>query len=98
MFVKDLPDEAGMLFIYPEPRQISMWMKNTFIPLDMIFIRADGRVAGISADAKPQSLAIIESTESVVAVLELKGGSAARLNIRKGAIAMHSFFGSSATK
>jgi len=92
MFVKDLPANAGMLFIYAQPHRISMWMKNTFIPLDMLFIRADGRVASIVANTKPHSLDTIQATEDVVAVLELKGGTAAALNIRKGAVVMHPLF------
>ena len=114
MFIKDLPADAGMLFIYPQPHRIAMWMKNTLIPLDMLFIRADGRVAKVIANAKPLSLDNIESCapppnsellppersmhcadprEDVTGVLELKGGIAATLNIRKGAMVMHSFFG-----
>jgi uncharacterized membrane protein (UPF0127 family) len=92
MYVKSLPDDAAMLFIYPAPQPISMWMKNTFIPLDMLFIRADGRVARVVANTKPHSLATIESGENVLAVLELKGGTAAKLNIRPGAVVMHEMF------
>jgi uncharacterized membrane protein (UPF0127 family) len=114
MFVKDLPADAGMLFIYSQSHRIVMWMKNTLIPLDMVFIRADGRVAGVVANAKPLSLDNIESCappphveklppeqqahcsnpkDEVIAVLELNGGTAASLNIRKGAIVMHRVFG-----
>jgi uncharacterized membrane protein (UPF0127 family) len=93
MYIKDLPNDAGMLFIYPTSRKIRMWMKNTLIPLDMIFFRADGRVANIAANTKPLSLDTIESDENVVAVLEVKGGTAVALNIRKGALAIHPFFG-----
>ena len=93
MFIKNLPENAGMLFVYPSPRHIAMWMKNTFIPLDMVFIRADGRVANVVEKTTPLSTKIIESQEDVIAVLELKGGAAANLNIRKGAIVMHQFFG-----
>jgi uncharacterized protein len=93
MFVKELPANTGMLFIYPAPRRVAMWMKNTLIPLDMIFVRADGRVSSIEANTKPHSLVNIESQEDVVAVLELQGGAAASLNIRKGAVLMHPLFG-----
>jgi len=93
MFVKSLPDDAGMLFIYAAPHAIAMWMKNTFIPLDMLFIRADGRVARVVANAKPHSLKTIESGEEVLAVLELKAGTAAKLNIRAGSVVMHEVFG-----
>ncbi len=93
MFVKELPPNAGMLFVYSSPRHVSMWMKNTLIPLDMLFVHADGRVSSIAANTKPHSLDIIESKDEVIAVLELKGGTAASLNIRKGAMLMHPAFG-----
>lgn len=86
MFVRELPADAGVLFVYPAPRTISMWMKNTFIPLDMVFIRADGRVSQVIANTTPHSLKSIHSKEDVVAVLELNAGTAQRLGIRHGAI------------
>ena len=86
MFVKSMPDDAGMLFVYSTPRPISMWMKNTVIPLDMVFIRADGRVARVVHDAHPQSLKVISSGENVLGVLELNAGTAAKLNVVPGAI------------
>lgn len=92
MFVKSLADNEGMLFVYPAPQTISMWMKNTFIPLDMIFIRPNGKVARVVANTKPHSLDIIESKEPVLAVLELKGGTAARLGIRAGVSVRHHAF------
>ena len=93
MFVKSLPHDAGMLFIYSFPQPIAMWMKNTYIPLDMLFIRADGRVARVAANTQPHSLKNIQSGENVLAVLELKAGAAAKLNIRAGAVVMHPVFG-----
>jgi uncharacterized membrane protein (UPF0127 family) len=92
MFIKSLPDDAGMLFLYPTSQPIAMWMKNTFIPLDMLFIRADGRVARVESNTKPHSLENIESGEKVLAVLELKAGTAAKLNIRAGAVVMYPAF------
>lgn len=86
MFVRALPPDAGMLFIYSRPATISMWMKNTFIPLDMLFIKADGRIAQVVANTTPHSLETIRSQEDVVAVLELNAGTAQRLGIRRGAI------------
>jgi uncharacterized membrane protein (UPF0127 family) len=86
MFVRELPPDAGMLFVYPKPRIVSMWMKNTFIPLDMVFIRADGRVAEVVTDTMPHSLETIASREAVLAVLELNAGTARRLRIGPGAI------------
>jgi uncharacterized membrane protein (UPF0127 family) len=92
MFVKELSADQGMLFIYNTSQQVSIWMKNTFIPLDIVFIRADGRVARITPNAKPHSLATMDSGEPVMAVLELPAGTAKRLNIQRGAIAMHRVF------
>ena len=86
MFVRDLTADAGMLFVYPRERTISMWMKNTFIPLDMVFIRGDGRVSEVVANTTPQSLQTIASKAEVPAILELNAGTAARLGIRAGAI------------
>ncbi len=98
MFIKHIDDNAGMLFVYSEPHRIAMWMENTLIPLDMLFIRSDGRVVSIAKTATPLSLKTIESTEDVVAALELKGGTAAALNIHKGAIVIHPFFSKTKTR
>lgn len=84
MFVRDLPAHQGMLFVYPHERRISMWMKNTLIPLDMLFIRADGSIAYIAARTTPQALDIISSPEPVRAVLEIAGGLAEELKIGVG--------------
>ncbi len=84
MFVKHLPDGQGMLFDFESEQPIAMWMKNTYIPLDMIFIRNDGHVARIAENAKPLSTAIIPSGAPVRAVLEVAGGTAARLGIAPG--------------
>jgi uncharacterized membrane protein (UPF0127 family) len=84
MFVRDLPAAQGMLFIESRPRVMSMWMKNTFIALDMLFIRADGTIAAVFARTTPHSLATISTPQSVNAVLELKGGEAERQNVRVG--------------
>ena len=92
MFVKSLPDDAGMLFLYGTPQPVSMWMKNTYIPLDMLFIRADGRVVHVAANTKPHSLEPISGGQNVTAVLELRGGLAAKLGIQPGAIVMHRAF------
>lgn len=85
MHVKELAADAGMLFIYPQPRQIAMWMKNTYLPLDMLFVAADGRVANVIANTVPHSLQTIESRAQVLGVIELKAGTAARLHIGAGA-------------
>ena len=81
MFVRTLPERTGMLFVYAEPGPRSMWMKNTFIPLDMLFIRADGSVSTVVADTVPQSLRSIRSVEPVSYVLELNAGVTAALGI-----------------
>ena len=75
--------DRGMLFPYDQPQNVAFWMKNTLIPLDMIFVRADGTIARIST-AVPHSEAPMPSGESVVAVLEIAGGRAAELGIRVG--------------
>lgn len=84
MFVRKLEDHRGMLFVYSEDRELSMWMKNTLIPLDMLFIRADGTVSHIAARTTPQSLDIIAAPQPVRAVLELDGGSTELLGIHPG--------------
>jgi uncharacterized membrane protein (UPF0127 family) len=92
MFVEDLADDAGMLFIYPQSQEISMWMKNTHLSLDMLFVSANGRVHRVVANTTPMSTETISSDGDVLAVIELKAGSAARLNIRPGAQVIHPAF------
>jgi uncharacterized protein len=92
MFIEHLDEDAGMLFIYPQPQTISMWMKNTRIALDMVFVRADGRVESVVANTEPMSLKTIRSKGEVVAVIELNAGSAARMKIGPGAQVIHSAF------
>jgi len=84
MFRTDVPKGTGMLFPMSPPREASFWMKNTLIPLDMIFIRPDGTIARIAARTVPESLALVDSGEPVVAVLELAGGAAAAQGIEAG--------------
>jgi uncharacterized protein len=84
MFRQSIGDNEGMLFPYPNAREITMWMRNTFIPLDMIFIRGDGIVHRIATDTEPFSENIIASQGAVTAVLEMKAGSARRLGIKPG--------------
>ena len=94
MFRRAMPAERGMLFVYASPRRTSMWMKNTFIPLDMLFIAADGRIVKVVERTVPRSLAAISSEEVVLAVLELNAGTASRLGIAPGDRVLHSAFGS----
>ena len=81
---RNLDQDAGMLFIYEKPRRIRMWMKNTFIPLDMLFIDTMGIITGIRANTIPHSTKTIASSKNVIGVLELNGGTAARLGIKTG--------------
>jgi uncharacterized membrane protein (UPF0127 family) len=92
MFRTDLPDGKGMLFPYESPREVTMWMHNTYIPLDMVFIRPDGVVHRIEARAEPMSERIISSQGPVIAVLELAGGAAARLGLKPGDRVRHPLF------
>ena len=92
MFRTKLADGAGMLFVHGAPRELRMWMKNTFIPLDMLFIRADGVVHRIEANTQPMSEAEIASGGPVAAVLEIAGGAAARRGIAAGDQVRHAAF------
>lgn len=81
MYVRHLPQFSGMLFLYEEPAIRSMWMKNTYISLDIVFIREDGTVSNIETHAEPLSLNSIRSSEPVFYVLELNAGVTEKLNI-----------------
>ena len=81
MFVRKLPQDTGMLFIYENEGTRSMWMKNTYIPLDMVFARGDGSVTNVVTDTVPLTLDSHESTEPARFVLELNAGTARRLGI-----------------
>jgi uncharacterized protein len=92
MFRRNMAPDRGMLFDFGRVQPISMWMQNTYIPLDMIFIRADGTVARIAENAEPLSTRTIPSGEPVLAVLEVNGGTAARLGIKAGDRVEHPLF------
>ncbi|MCK5549844.1 MAG: DUF192 domain-containing protein [Hyphomicrobiaceae bacterium] len=96
MFRTELADEKGMLFPYESPQEVTMWMRNTYIPLDMVFIRADGVVHRIEKRAEPMSERIIASDGEVTAVLELAGGAADRLGLKVGDRVRHPHFSASA--
>ncbi|QNN64286.1 DUF192 domain-containing protein [Sphingomonas rhizophila] len=81
---ESLAPDRGMIFPYDPPVEASFWMKNTLIPLDMIFVRADGTIARIEANAAPLSLEPVMAGEPVGAVLELAGGRSAELGIQAG--------------
>jgi len=84
MFRPELADERGMLFPYSSPKILSFWMKNTVIPLDIIFIRADGSIESIAANTTPYSLDSVSSGEPAIAVLEIRGGLSAEIGIKPG--------------
>jgi hypothetical protein len=88
-FRDSLPRSAGMLFVYPEPQPVSFWMKNTLIPLDMIFADASGVVTRVHAMAVPQDTTSISGGPGVKVVLEINGGLAARLGIAPGSVLRH---------
>ena len=92
MFRPSLAPDAGRLFDFGETKPASFWMKNTLIPLDMLFITADGRVADIHEHAEPLSEAVIASHVPVRAVLEIKGDTVAQLGIRVGDVVHHPIF------
>jgi uncharacterized membrane protein (UPF0127 family) len=93
MYRTQLPADAGMLFDFHDDDFRAFWMKNTPLPLDMLFIRADGTISSIEANAKPMSEAPITSRERVRAVLEINGGRAAALDIRPGEKVHNAVFG-----
>lgn len=89
MFRETLDPAAGMLFVYESPRRAQFWMKNTLIPLDMIFADATGKVTHVHSNAIPQDLTPIDGGEGVTFVLEINGGLAARLGLTPGAELRH---------
>lgn len=89
MFRESLAEGAGMLFVYESPRRAQFWMKNTLIPLDMIFADAAGRVTRVHPQAVPGDLTPIDGGDGIVYVLEVNGGLAAQLGIVPGAELRH---------
>ena len=98
MFVQDLADDAGMLFDFKEERPVSFWMQNTYIPLDMIFVGADGVVKTIHANARPMDTTSIPSGAPVQFVLEIPGGVAAEIGLQPGDIMAHDRVGTLKSK
>lgn len=84
MFVAELRPDQAMIFVYDPPQRVAMWMKNTLIPLDMLFVDAGGCVVKVHEQARPHSLDAIESGPPVVLVVEVKGGEARARGIGKG--------------
>jgi uncharacterized membrane protein (UPF0127 family) len=89
MFREEMPLNQGMLFVYDTPRQPSFWMKNTLIPLDMIFADATGTVTRVHPNAVPGDLSGIDGGPGVQFVLEINGGLAGKLGIGPGAVLRH---------
>jgi uncharacterized membrane protein (UPF0127 family) len=96
MFRRNLPESAGMLFIYEPPQRVGMWMRNTFIPLDMVFISADGRVHRIQPNTEPFSTDLIPSGGAVGGVLELNAGQADKIGLKRGDRVVYPGFGDGA--
>ncbi|WIY54078.1 DUF192 domain-containing protein [Devosia sp. YIM 151766] len=89
MYVQELAPDAGMLFDFKGEQRVSFWMRNTFIPLDMIFIAADGTVRNIHVNARPHDTTSIPSEGPVQYVLEIPGGRSVELNLSAGDIVEH---------
>jgi hypothetical protein len=94
MYRRSLAADGGMLFLYSGAGTLSMWMKNTTIPLDMLFIAPDGRIVDIAERTVPFSLETISSRFAASAVLEVNGGTVAQLGIQPGDLVRHRAFGS----
>jgi uncharacterized protein len=92
MYRRKMPDRGGMLFDFVRDQQVVMWMKNTYIPLDMLFIGSDGRIVNIAHQTVPHSLEYIRSAGQVRAVLEINGGLARRMGINPGDRVWHKIF------
>jgi uncharacterized membrane protein (UPF0127 family) len=92
MFRKELPEGTGMLFDFKVAQNAGFWMQNTYVPLDMIFIRRDGRILRIAENTEPLSEKIIPSGGPVLAVLEVIGGTARKLGIAPGDAVAHPIF------
>ena len=93
MFRTSVPADGGMLFNWGIPRESQMWMRNTLVPLDMVFINANGTIRSIAENTTPRSLAVIASHGPVLATLELAGGVTAKDNIRVGDVVKAKMFG-----
>lgn len=93
MWVRELAPDQGMLFLLETPRPMTMWMKNTYVPLDMVFADENGRILGISRNTTPLSTALIKSPANVAAVLEILAGESARRGIVVGDRLIHPAFG-----
>lgn len=86
MFRRSLPDQTGMVFLFPYPRQVTMWMKNTFISLDMLFFDESGRIVYLIENAEPESTHLLKCPVFVSGVVELPGGSIKTYGIKMGSL------------
>ena len=93
MYRQRLAADSGMLFDLHSDQRVALWMKNTLIPLDLIFIKSDGTISAIAANAKPLSLKPVRSRERVRAVLEISGGRSAELGLKPGNQVLSEIFG-----
>lgn len=93
MYRRSMAEDAGMLFLFEQPSEVAFWMKDTYIPLDMIFIGEDGRILAVAENVQPLQVETVSPGVPVIAVLELNGGTAARLGIRRGDKILHRAFG-----
>ena len=93
MYRRELAPDAGMLFVFDRPERAAFWMKNTYIPLDMVFIAPDGRIESIRQRTVPLSLTPVRSRGKVLAVLELNSGTASHLGIKPGDEVRNEVFG-----
>ena len=84
MFRRYMPEDRGMLFDFKKPQPVMMWMKNTYLPLDMVFIDGAGKVINVAEHAEPLSEAIIPSGGPAVGVLEVNAGVAAKIGLKRG--------------
>ena len=92
MFIREMDEHTGMLFMFPGDRPVSMWMKNTYVSLDLLFLNAQGKIDYIAAQATPLSEAIIGPPTPEFAVLELKGGACDKFGIKVGDTVLHKNF------
>ena len=97
MFRTEMAEDAGMLFIFGRVNKLSFWMKNTLIPLDMLFLHPDGTIHHIHSNAKPQDLTAITSKFPAKAVLELNGGASDKMGIKEGDQVLHAAFKNTGT-
>ena len=93
MFRETMGEDTGMIFEFAEPKIATIWMKNTSIPLDILFVRSNGKILKIEHSHKPYTLRSTSSEAVIAGVVELKGGESKRRGIRPGDTVKHPFFG-----